>query len=140
MSARNAAPAGPYRPRFCMAVNIFAVVICTIAGVLNSLTGNFTVTNTRAIRRNRGLATRPDYAAIARMERDIWGQAFTHAGAPADTAHADGLHALGAAFRASSISLSAPGCARCGSTTAILLARGLCEPCYRYRKIMPGRG
>jgi len=29
------------------------------------------------------LRRRPDYAAIARMEREVWGQAFEHAGVPA---------------------------------------------------------
>ena len=28
------------------------------------------------------LRLRPDYAAIARMERDVWGEVFEHAGAP----------------------------------------------------------
>jgi len=37
---------------------------------------------TRNLRRLQAGATRPDYAAITRLERDIWGQAFEHAGAP----------------------------------------------------------
>lgn len=32
--------------------------------------------------REEQLRPRPDYSAIARMERDVWGEAFEHAGAP----------------------------------------------------------
>lgn len=41
---------------------------------------------TRVIRRRaEQLRPRPDYAAIARMERDVYGETFGHDGAPART-------------------------------------------------------
>lgn len=40
--------------------------------------------NTRVIRRQRVLdRPRPDYSAIARMERELYGETFKHDGAPA---------------------------------------------------------
>jgi hypothetical protein len=52
-----------------------AVVLAALAVTL--------VFQTRQIRNLREqLRPRPDYAAIARMERDVWGETFGHAGAP----------------------------------------------------------
>lgn len=41
------------------------------------------VLTTRVIRRQRAaIRPRPDYAVIARMEREVWGRTFEHDGAP----------------------------------------------------------
>jgi hypothetical protein len=105
------------------------------------------VTHRVAMRKTYGVECRPDYAAIARMERDIWGQAFEHGGAPVvpgvmpphtvrtvrcPRGHTWTHYGRGpdpACSRCEDDRRASPACARCGSTAPIL-ARGLCQPCY----------
>jgi len=63
----------------------------TASGVAALISGIAVLVNTRTIRRARAvqrrkeaLERRPDYAAIARMEREIYGEAFKHDGAPGE--------------------------------------------------------
>lgn len=79
--------------------NVFAVAVNVAVLILNVAVGNWfaiwtavllvalggaLVFQTRNIRNLRErLRPRPDYSRIASMERDVWGEAFEHAGAPA---------------------------------------------------------
>ena len=87
--------------RFLRAYRIVLLVLLAVNvafGILNAVAGrHFALVSfaaaallvagiafqARTIRRRaEQLRPRPDYAAIARMEREIWGEAFEHAGAP----------------------------------------------------------
>lgn len=73
----------------------------------------------RARKRER---PRPDYAAIAAMEREVYGEAFEHEGAPKPVRTVSGPHGLPAAAQA---------CWHCGDRARI---RGLCLPCSKMLK------
>jgi hypothetical protein len=82
---------------FFQAARVFLALLLAGNGVALA-TGGFQILNAAAVaflavaiaaytylirQAHRPVVTRPDYAAIARMERDIWGQSFTHTRAPA---------------------------------------------------------
>lgn len=92
---------------------------------------------------------RPDYAAIARMEREVYGKAFEHAGGERQRQLADNAAALNATVAAIGVSVAeinasmndlaehatirrlAP-CWHCGQVPT--LASGVCQGCYRMLK------
>jgi hypothetical protein len=78
----------------------------------------------------------PDYAAIAAMEREVYGETFTHEGAPKPDTVAE-LHAMmdDLADRATERRLSERGCGICGYGAAWM--GGMCADCYRQGE---GRG
>lgn len=70
-----------------LAAGLHAYAVMIAFAMMGALAG--LVVQTAGIRRLRREdarllrnARRPDYAAIARMEREVWGVAFDHAGAP----------------------------------------------------------
>lgn len=87
-------------------INAVAVTVCTIAAALNVAAGNLVlaaamaflaganvfcflvnvkVTSQRRAQVIEASRPRPDYALIARMEREVYGEAFRHDGAPGVT-------------------------------------------------------
>ena len=75
-----------------------------------------------------------DYSLIARMEREVWGETFEHAGAPRPaispvTSIADLLGPL-----PPGVSPHRAACLRCGAPQARVLFDGHCPACYRERQ------
>jgi hypothetical protein len=91
---------------------------------------------TRLIQRREWLdRPRPDYSAIAAMERDIYGETFAHEGAPKSGSVAE-LHAMmdDLAERAMRGRPPKHECVVfCGHGPA--RAGGMCAPCYRQEKV-----
>ena len=103
--------------------NILAVVNAAAVAILVAAVYVNTRTIHRIQERDR---PRPDYAAIAAMERDIWGRTFEHAGAPEGDPVA-GFHAMmdGLAERGTKCRMCAHGHPFLG---------GICAECARQRK------
>lgn len=83
--------------------------------------------HTYVIRRQRRIDAiknrpRPDYASIAAMEREIYGETFGHEGAPKAVRTVSGPHGLPGTTQA---------CWHCGDRARI---RGLCLPCSKTLK------
>ena len=85
--------------RYARAFNVAAIVMNVAIFALDLLSGRHALAfmpfvciaalsvcvrmQTKSIRRREELdRPRPDYASIARMEREVWGRAFEHDGAP----------------------------------------------------------
>lgn len=88
---------------FIVACNLFALALNTKTAALRKA---------QAIERNR---PRPDYRLIAELERDIYGEAFEHDGAPET--------------RAMVSVRPADLCRNCAARK--MVARGFCRDCYR---------
>ena len=71
--------------------HLIAAVIMLVSVVLNG--GLFVLNTKTAARRRMAARPRPDYALIASMEREVYGETFRHDGSPVADAFALARHA-----------------------------------------------
>lgn len=134
---------------------LFAYIAdAVLAFLLACLLGLMALSITRQICQVRQVVRTPDYTAIARMERDVWGEAFEHAGAPQrfpiaspkDLAEAkrllgpmppgvtmaefaEGMRGLSESYRRTTCATGHP---------ARPVANGMCPRCERERRYLMG--